>query len=163
MFSVLNQGSLIYILDKATTPKLKIGEVISVSQPKVNYQNSFGGNSQTYIDMKVSIDGSTYEFNSIPSNFSIVSYNNGKMTLSETKQGLQTEVENIISNSKQILANIETYKQNIKEGEQILKELNPQFAKDAEREQRLTTLEQKFEGVDSKIDQLLNLVTSKHV
>ena len=87
MFSALNQGSLVYILDKTDRPKLKLGEIISMSQPKSSF--NYGSMPQaTTIDMKVKVDGTTYEYNSIPSNFSIVTYNNGKLTISETKQGL---------------------------------------------------------------------------
>lgn len=161
MFSSLQQGSLIYILDKTEFPKLKIGEVVSVSAPRTNnfLHNNFGSN--TCVDIKVNIDGSVYDYNSIPSSYSIVSYNNGKITLSETKQGLQTEVETIISNSKQVLSNIDTYKKNISEGEKILKELNPSFAKDKERDDRLSNLEEKFEGVETKIDKILTALTNK--
>ena len=40
MFSALNQGSIIYILDKTEKPKFKIGEVISISQPKIDYNST---------------------------------------------------------------------------------------------------------------------------
>ena len=84
MFSALNQGSLVYILDKTDRPKLKLGEIVSMSQPKSSF--NYGSMPQaTTIDMKVKVDGTTYEYNSIPSNYSVVSYNNGKITLSETK------------------------------------------------------------------------------
>lgn len=151
MFSSLNQGSLIYILDKASIPKLIVGEVVSVSQPKQNYQGTF---QQTYVDIKAQCNGTIYEFNQIPSNFSIVSYNNGKLTLSETKQQLQSEVESIIHNSKTTLDNIDTYKENIKSCEEILKDLNPQFAKDAERDTRLNNLE-------NKVDKLITLLQNR--
>lgn len=160
MFSALNQGSLVYILDKTDRPKLKLGEIVSMSQPKSSF--NYGSMPQaTTIDMKVKVDGTTYEYNSIPSNFSIVTYNNGKLTISETKQGLQQEVEALLQNSKQILENLGYYKQNIVDCETILKELNPQFAKDKERDERLNSLEVKFNGVEEKIDQLLNIVKQK--
>lgn len=160
MFSSLQQGSLIYILDKTDSPKLKIGEIVSVSAPHTNgFMNNFS--NAMVVDLKVNIDGSIYDYNSIPSSNSIISYNNGKITLSETKQGLQSEVETIISNSKQVINNIDTYKQNIIEGEKILKELSPQFAKDKERDDRLDSLESKFEGVENKIDKILTALTTK--
>ena len=162
MFSALNQGSLLYILDKTDQLKLKIGQITGISQPKIDYSQQYGGfNSPSTIDLKVNIDGTTYEYNSIPSNFSIVTYNNGKLTISETKQGLQQEVEALLQNSKQILENLDYYKQNIVDCETILKELNPQFAKDKERDERLNSLEVKFNGVEEKIDQLLNIVKQK--
>jgi len=56
------------------------------------------------------------------------------------------------------LDNIETYKQNIVECEDILKQLNPQFAIDKERDERLSNLENRFDGVESKLDKIFNLI-----
>lgn len=159
MFSALNQGSLIYILDKTDQPKLKIGQITSISQPKIDYSQQYGGfNNPSSIDLKVTIDGTVYEYNSIPSNNSLVTYNNGKITLSETKQGLQSEVESILQNSKQIVEKIDVYKQNIVDCENILKQLNPQFAKDKERDERLNSLEERFGGVEDRLDKIINLI-----
>lgn len=160
MFSALNQGSIIYILDKTERPKFKIGEIVSISQPKVDYNSTgqFGQYQATTVDIKVNIDGNTYEYNSIPSSYSVITYNNGKITLSETKQGLQSEVESILQNSKQIVDKINVYKQNIIDCENILKELNPQFAKDKERDERLNSLEERFGGVEDRLDKIINLI-----
>lgn len=160
MFSALNQGSIIYILDKTERPKFKVGEIISISQPKVDYNSTgqFGQYQATTVDIKVNIDGNTYEYNSIPSSYSVITYNNGKITLSETKQGLQSEVESILQNSKQIVERIDTYKQNIVDCESILKQLNPQFAKDKERDERLNNLEERFDGVEDRLDKIINLI-----
>lgn len=160
MFSALNQGSIIYILDKTERPKFKVGEIISISQPKVDYNSTgqFGQYQATTVDIKVNIDGNTYEYNSIPSSYSVITYNNGKITLSETKQGLQSEVESILQNSKQIVERIDTYKQNIVDCENILKKLNPQFAKDKERDERLNSLEERFGGVEDRLDKIINLI-----
>ena len=160
MFSALNQGSIIYILDKTERPKFKVGEIVSISQPKVDYNSTgqFGQYQATTVDIKVNIDGNTYEYNSIPSSYSVITYNNGKITLSETKQGLQSEVESILQNSKQIVDKVSVYKQNITDCENILKELNPQFAKDKERDERLNSLEERFGGVEDRLDKIINLI-----
>ena len=42
--------------------------------------------------------------------------------------------------------------------ENILKQLNPQFAIDKERDERLSKLENKFDTLDSKLDKIFNLV-----
>jgi hypothetical protein len=39
MFSALSQGSPIYILDKTSSPKYNIGEIVGVSYPKSNPYN----------------------------------------------------------------------------------------------------------------------------
>lgn len=155
MFSALSQGSPIYLLDKTSTPDYKVGEIVGVSYPKMNPYNV---GPQNTVDLKVKIDGEVQEFNSIPSINTVVSYNGGKIIISESKQGIQTEVENILQNSKQILNNIDTYKQNVIDCENILKQLNPQFAIDKERDERLSSLENRFDGFESKLDKIFNLV-----
>lgn len=87
-----------------------------------------------------------------------MTYNGGKLVISETKQTIQNEVESLLNNSKQIVENIDTYKQNINDCEEILKQLNPQFAKDKERDDRLLNLENRFDGVESKLDKIFNLI-----
>ncbi len=154
MFSALSQGSSIYILDKTSSLKYSVGEVIGVSSPKLNYGN-FG---QATVDLKVRIDGQTHEFDNLPSINNTVTYNGGNIIISETKQGIQNEVESILDNSKKIIDNIDTYKQNVISCEEILKQLNPQFAKDKERDDRLLNLENRFDGVESKLDKIFNLI-----
>ena len=151
MFSALSQGSSIYLLDKTSSPKFVVGEVVGVTQPKYNF-------SQATVDLKVKVDDSIQEFNNLPSINSTVTYNNGKIIISETKQGIQNEVETILTNSKNILNNIDTYKQNVEECENILKQINPQFAKDKERDDRLQSLESRFDGVESKLDKIFDLI-----
>ena len=151
MFSALSQGSPVYLLDKTSSLDYKVGEIIGVSQPKFN---TFGNT----VDIKVKIDDSIQEFNGIPSINTFVSYNNGKFIISETKQGIQNEVESILQNRKFIIQNIDNYEQDIVKCENILKQLNPQFAIDKERDERLSKLENKFDTLDSKLDKIFNLV-----
>ena len=151
MFSALSQGSSIYLLDKTSSPKFVIGEIVGVTQPKYSF-------NQATVDLKVKIDDSIQEFNNLPSINSFVTYNGGKLLISETKQSIQNEVETILSNSRNILDNIDTYKQNIEDCENILKQLNPQFAKDKERDEKLLNLETRFDNVESKLDKIFNLI-----
>lgn len=151
MFSALSQGSSIYLLDKTSSPKFLVGEVVGVTQPKFNY-------TQTTVDLKVKVEDSIQEFNNLPGVNSFVTYNNGKLLISETKQGIQCEVETILNNSRNIVENIDVYKQNIEDCENILKQLNPQFAKDKERDDRLLNLETRFDGVESKLDKIFDLI-----
>ena len=78
MFSALSQGSPIYILDKTSSPKYKVGEVIGVSYPKVT---PYSMSPQNTVDLKVKVEGNVQEFNSIPSINSFVTYNNGSCGL----------------------------------------------------------------------------------
>ena len=155
MFSALSQGSPIYILDKTSSPEFKVGEVVGISYPKMNAYNL---TPQNTVDLKIKVDNDIQEFNSIPSINSVVSYNGGKIIISESKQGIQNEVEGILQNSKQILNNIDVYQKNVTDCENILKQLSPQFAIDKERDERLSNLETRFDGFESKLDKIFNLV-----
>ena len=151
MFSALSQGSNVYLLDKTSSPKFLVGEIVGVTQPKYTF-------NQATVDLKVKIDDQVQEFNNLPSINSVITYNNGKLLISETKQGIQNEVESILTNSQNILNNIDAYKQNIEDCENILKQLNPQFARDKERDDRLLNLENRFDGVESKLDKIFELI-----
>ena len=151
MFSALSQGSSVYLLDRTSSPKYSVGEVVGVTQPKYSY-------NQATVDLKVKVDDVVQEFNNLPSINSFVTYNGGKLLISETKQSIQNEVETILSNSRNILDNIDTYKQNIEDCENILKQLNPQFAKDKERDEKLLNLETRFDNVESKLDKIFDLI-----
>jgi hypothetical protein len=56
------------------------------------------------------------------------------------------------------LNNIDSYKEEIIQCENILKQLSPQFAIDKERDERLSSLESRFDGVESKLDKIFNLI-----
>lgn len=160
MFSSLTQGSAIYILDKNES-RLKTGSITSISFPHINSNPSLNIGNQQVIDIKCQVDGNPQEFINIPTTYSLLSYNNGQIIISETKQNLQQEVETTLQKAQEIVRNIDTYKEQITAYEQILKELNPQFARDTDRDNRLTALEDKFEGVTNKLDKLIDLVTKK--
>ena len=162
MFSGLTQGSLIYILDKAKGLKYNVGEVVGITQPKFGTTNfnPTHPNTQTFVDIKLKIDNVVNDFNSIPSTNSLVTYNNGSLVLSETKQGLQNEVESIIQTRKQALDNVEQYKQDIVDGENILKELNPQFAKDKARDDQISTLNDKVTNMEDTLNKIVTMLSS---
>ena len=154
MFSALRQGSTIYILEKGQNPILKIGQVISVTQP--NYNNNFLVNGAT-IDISVKATDATMDFKNVPSNQSVASYNNTIIT--ETKELMSNEVDNMLQNSKSIVESVDYHNNIIISCENILKELNPRFAKEKERDEDISNLKNKIGGIESKMDQILTLLS----
>lgn len=159
MFSALNQGSFVYILDKTKGIKFKIGEVIGTTNTnQTNYPVNQIPNQP--INLKVKVDDTVYDFNAISSSASLVTYDNGRFVISETKQGLQSEVYAILQNRKNIIENIPQYKNDIVECENILKDLNPEFAKDKERDERINSLSTQVTNMQSTLDKIVNLISS---
>lgn len=161
MFSALNQGSFVYILDKTKGIKFKIGEVIGTANPN---QNNYPVNQipNQPINLKVKVEDTVYDFNAISSSASLVTYDNGKFIISETKQGLQSEVYAILQNRKNIIENIPQYKNDIVECETVLKDLNPEFAKDKERDERIDSLSTQVTNMQSTLDKIVNLISSNN-
>ena len=164
MFSALSQGSPIYIIDKTDGLKYKTGEVVSVIQG-----NAFGGTFGTTsfvpngtITLKVKVDNNVIDYPEVPINGSVMTYNNGATIICETKQGLISELENILQQTKQILAERPKYEQIASDCESLLKEINPVFAKDKERDDRINSLDTKVTSMEGKLDKILNVLSNNN-
>ena len=160
MFSGLRQGAALYVLDKTKEPKVVTGYVERVSAPHPLYQNynptvSFGANLQTAVDIVVKMDDDRKEFVGIPSTATIHSY--GDYVLTESKDNMIQEVTAMLQNSKSVLANVEQHKSNIEACESILKELNPIYAKETERDEAIENIQ----GRMNRIEDILARLESK--
>ena len=156
MFSALNQGSLVYILDKTDKLKYSIGEVVGTTIP----QFATDGTNQMVMNIKVKVGDIITDFNNIPSNSSIVTYKGGKTIIAETKQQIQAEVESILHKANYTLEHIEDIKDEAEQAESILKSIDTNYAKDKARDEEIASLKDKVLGVESKLDKILDIVSN---
>lgn len=164
MFSALSQGSLIHILDKTDGIKYKTGEVIGVTQPN-SYGSGYGASSflnPGNITIKAKVDGEVKEYPEVPATQNIISYNGGTVIISETQAALQSEIENTRQIAKQHISNVPIYEKTIKDCEDVLKIISPQFAKDKERDDRIDGLDTKVTSMESKLDKILNVLSNNN-
>ena len=82
------------------------------------------------------------------------------LLLQETKQCVITEIENILQQTKQILADRHKYEKLANDCEDILKDVNPVFAKDKERDERINSLDGKVTSMEGKLDKILNVLSA---
>ena len=153
MFSALRQGSVVYILEKGENPVLKVVQVVSITQP--NYSSNFLMNGST-IDINVKVNNQNMDFKNVPSSQSVANYNNAVIT--ETKELMSNEVDNMLQNSRSIVDSVAYHNNIITSCESILKELNPRFAKEKERDEDINNLKDKMGGIESKMDKILGLL-----
>ena len=153
MFSALRQGSVVYILEKGENPVLKVGQVVSITQP--NYSSNFLMNGST-IDINVKVNNQNLDFKNVPSSQSVANYNNAIIT--ETKELMSNEVDNMLQSSRSIVDSVTYHNNIITSCESILKELNPRFAKEKERDEDINNLKDKMGGIESKMDKILSLL-----
>ncbi len=159
MFSGLRQGTALYVLDKSKEPKVIQGYVERVSVPHPMYPNynpsvSFGANLQTIVDVTVKLGDERKEFVGVPSTATIHSY--GDYVLSESKDGMIQEVTTMLENSKSIVQNVDQHKSNISACEKILKELNPVYAKEQERDEAIDNISGRMDRIESILARLEN-------
>ena len=157
MFSGLRQGSTLYVLDKSKEPKVIQGYVERISAihpmyPNYNPSVSFGANLQTAVDITVKIGDERKEFVGVPSTSTIHSY--GDYVLSESKDNMIQEVTTMLENSKSIISNVEQHKSNIVACENILKELNPVYAKEQERDEAIDKISGRMDRIEDILARL---------
>ena len=157
MFSTLRQNSPIYVLDKKDSPVLKKGIIETVSPQRSRTGSFYGQPMDMIVDIRVNIDGTSQEFKNIPANLSIA--NDGNIVISETKEAMSTEVDSMLSISKQILESVDYHKDVIEKCEQILKDLNPQFAKDKFQEEKINSLESRIGGVENTLGDIKDMLS----
>lgn len=157
MFSTLRQNSPIYVLDKKDSPVLKKGIIETVSPQRSRTGSFYGQPMDMIVDIRVNIDGTSQEFKNIPASLSIA--NDGNIVISETKEAMSTEVDSMLSISKQILESVDYHKDVIEKCEQILKDLNPQFAKDKFQEEKINSLESRIGGVENTLGDIKDMLS----
>lgn len=154
MFSALRQGAVLYILEKGDTPKLKIGQIEGVTQPRFNPQTGFG---TTIIDIAAKVDNERKDFVGVPSNASI--HGAGNYVISENREAMISEVNGMLQTSKQIVDNIDYHRSVISACEDILRQLNPDYAKQQERDDAIDSLKQEVGSLKNDMSKILDLLT----
>lgn len=81
MFQGLRPNSIFYVLDKGENPSLKIGQVVSVSNPQPKFPTYTPGQfnpqpMETTVDVVVKLPNEQMEFKQLPSNMQIANSEN---------------------------------------------------------------------------------------
>lgn len=163
MFANLNQGSLVYVLNLKDGLKYNVGTVQSVANPNVNnnlYQPFNTQNREMPITITVNINGESVLMGGITPNTSFTKTN--EYILTDSKEVMVNQVEGILQTNKDILDNIDVYKENIESCNNILKQISPQYAKESTRDNAIADLYNKMEGLGGKIDSILNALNANN-
>jgi hypothetical protein len=164
MFQGLRQNSLFYVLEKNDDIKLKVGQVVSVSNPQPKYNQfqttkPYNPQQEMVVDVKVKVGDETIDFKQIPANLAIANSENNSVVVSESKEAMSAEVEAMLRTSKNILDSVPYHEKTMAKCDVILRELNPQFAKEKEQEEKINALEGKMEGIEGTLNQMMSLLS----
>lgn len=157
MFQGLRTNSLFYVLDKGENPNLRIGQVVSVSNPQTKYPTFNNGFTpqpmETVVDVKVKLGDEEVDFKQLPANGQIA--NDKNLVVSDNKDAMSAEVDAMLRQSKTILESVDYNKRVVESCEGMLQQLNPQIAKDKEQTEKINKLEGKVSGIEGKIDKMM--------
>lgn len=167
MFQGVRQNGLFYILEKGDELKLSVGQVLSVSNPQPRYNTQFSsgvnttnpfGQPEMVVDVKVKVGEETQEFKQLGANQTIA--NSGNLVVSDSKEAMSSEVESLLRTSRQVLDSIPYHERVLTSCDSILRELNPQFAKEKEQEEKIGALEEKMVGIEGTLGEMMNMLSS---
>lgn len=104
MFSGIRQNNLFYILEKSDTLNLKVGQVVSVSNPQPKYNQfpttpSFTTQPEMVVDIKVKVGEEVMDFKQLNANHSLA--NSGNLIVSDNKEALSDTVGHNKSKKKE--------------------------------------------------------------
>ena len=157
MFQGLRTNSLFYVLDKGENPNLRVGQVVSVSNPQTKYpafNNGFTPQPmETVVDVKVKLNDEEVDFKQLPANGQIA--NDKNLVVSDNKDAMSAEVDAMLRQSKAILESVDYNKRVVESCEGMLQQLNPQIAKEKEQTEKINKLEGKVSGIEGKIDKMM--------
>ena len=161
MFGGLRQGSLLYVLEKtANGAKLRIAQVDTISNPTPRYGQmaQYGGGTDMVVDVRAKVGEEAMEFKQLSSAQSIA--NSGTMVISDSKDVMGAEVEALMRTSKQVLESIGYHERVLADCETMMRELNPQLAKEKEQEEKIDALESKMGNIEGALDRIQTMLSS---
>ncbi len=138
MFSNLSQNSILYILDLHSKPKILSGPIERISIPRPKY-NTFNPNMEMVVDMVAVINGERREFKGVPNN-TIADFGDDAFVLAESKDVLNSYVQSMLQNSKNIINSIEKHQNLVIQYEEAIQELNPDIKASKESDKAIQDL-----------------------
>ena len=162
MFSALRQGSTVYIRRKGEKPELRVGTVTAITDPMPKFGQTpiYGQQMPTTVNITVKVDDSTMTFEKLDSGASIMSSPNENTGVTSSREAISGEVDSMIRTSQQIVDSIPYHKSVLASCDSILRSLNPQFAKEKEREEKIVDLEKKVSGMEDTLSDIRNMLST---
>lgn len=162
MFSALRQGSLLYILRKGENPILQIGTVTSVSdpQPKMGTMPAYGQLQPTVVNVMVKVGDSPMTFEKLDSAAVMANYSNENTVVATNREAMNSEVDAMFNHSQQIVDSAPYHEKQLVALDGIRRQLNPQFAKEKEQEEKIAGLETKVSGMENTLEDIRNMLSN---
>ena len=101
------------------------------------------------------------EFKQVPSSLSVANFGSSGVVISESQEAMASEVSNLITQSKQVLSSIDYHQKAISSYEKMLRQLNPQYAKEKQVDDTLNTLTNDVASMKSDLNKIIGILGQK--
>lgn len=151
-FKDLKSGYPIYLLDR-TALRYEQGKVMAIGMPHADLQT--GNFGKMLIDVTIQADGkqNTYSVNDTEK----TAYA-GSLLIACEKECVINEVRAINAQAEETLAKVEASQKTVANCKTLLEELDTTFKDKQETERRFLKLEERFGGIEDKMDRLLSVI-----
>lgn len=164
MFQSLRQGSTIYVLEKSDIPTLKMGQVLNVGQPTPVYNTQTAGitmglHPTMEVAIRAKVEDKEGDFSHLPAGQSVYDY--GNMVVADSREAMLSEIDNISRNAQQRLDSRDKDEATVAACRDMFKKLNPNYAKEVERDEAIGNLNSRLDGIETTMSQVLKLLNKK--
>ena len=152
MFSNLSKNQQVFVIDKSEDGVLKVGVV-----DEIRNQNPYSiGMAQVMpFDAVVKYeDGSSETFTQLQPSMAVATYNNGNVIVCDSRDMAQVEVEKINTYSRKHLELVPHYEKLLASSEQMMRVLNPRYAKDQQTDEDIKTLKADVRNVTDTLSEM---------
>lgn len=139
MFSNLSKNQQIFIIDKREDGVLKVGVV-----DEIKNQNPYTISLTPTLPFDIVVkyeDGDTESFTQLPPNQSVFAYKNGDVIVCDSREVAQMEVDKIFVYCNRHIELMPHYEALRDSTEQMKRQLNPNYAKQRETDEKIKSLE----------------------
>lgn len=165
MFQSVRQNTPIYLFHKTDNPYVEVGYVTNVmTRPK--YQNQLGINrapQEDVVDISVKAGNTTHNFPGLPASLEITSmyFGGENVVISTSRQAMNNEILGTKKASEDIVASVEKHKNLISVYEDIIKQINPEYAKEQEQQDIIAALNKRVDSLTSAVEKLVGTLSPK--
>jgi hypothetical protein len=164
MFQNLKVNDALYVIDKSGVPSLKIGQVVSVGKPMPATPVQTPGlmlglNQQYQISIRAKVDGQEGDFSQLLTTESVHDY--GNMLITDSRESLLSEIDKIRMKSQGELDRQQVNEQTVVACEEMSKTLNPEYAKEKERDEAISSLGGRLDNIESMLSKFMEQINNK--
>ena len=137
----------------------KVAQLSAQYPPQFNYplQPNAAGMSPMF-DMTLELDGKTDIFPKIPTTSSIAEFPDKGIILSETRDGVISEINAMMGAANSEIDKMPIYEQTVANCKQILLDINPELKRNQEQAAEIAELKQQMAGMSSQLETMSALL-----